>query len=394
MPLRQDFTSWTKCAKKSSAKEWRSDSLFWCAAGAPWVGFSGSEMPRDHALGDRPSPLVSAHFTADASQGADASVLAFLGGGWGHLLEGGNASHETGSTLAVAFYHADDAEGGGGGGGGLLVRIGQLAASDAVGACEEPGPRLSTGLFVWPSAILLAEFLWLHRAFFRGKRVLELGAGVGLAGIVAAKLGAAAVAMTDRGDEPAILDNLRRNCSANGVSGLCLAQPLTWGRFTAETLALRAAGVDILLAADCLYASRDFDAFFCTVAFLLSEPAAGALTRASRCLLLVFPERGSGFALARVLRKWGLVASRPLCHPPPGSSQILSGRSAEGGEELVLLRITLMSSQQATRTQAHTHTHRHTDTHLRISRRLTISPDELTSLLEDPNRLSMYALMM
>ena len=30
-----------------------------CArAGAPWVGFSGLELPRDHALGDMPSPIV------------------------------------------------------------------------------------------------------------------------------------------------------------------------------------------------------------------------------------------------------------------------------------------------------------------------------------------------
>lgn len=46
------------------------------------------------------------------------------------------------------------------------------------------------GTFVWPSAILLAEFLSHHRSLFHGKRVMELGAGIGLAGIVAAKLGA------------------------------------------------------------------------------------------------------------------------------------------------------------------------------------------------------------
>ena len=46
------------------------------------------------------------------------------------------------------------------------------------------------GLFVWPSAILLAEFLSQHRSLFHGKRIMELGAGVGLPGIVAAKLGA------------------------------------------------------------------------------------------------------------------------------------------------------------------------------------------------------------
>ena len=35
-------------------------------------------------------------------------------------------------------------------------------------------------LFVWPSAILLAEFLSYHRMHFRNKRMVELGAGVGM----------------------------------------------------------------------------------------------------------------------------------------------------------------------------------------------------------------------
>ena len=52
-------------------------------------------------------------------------------------------------------------------------------------------PSSDYGLFVWPSAILLAEFFSYHRAFFRGKKIVELGSGVGLAGIVAAKVGAA-----------------------------------------------------------------------------------------------------------------------------------------------------------------------------------------------------------
>ena len=204
-------------------------------------------------------------------------------------------------------------------------------------------PSSDYGLFVWPSSILLAEFLWHHRDFFSGKRLVELGAGVGLAGIVAAKIGAV-VTMTDRSEEPAILDNLRFNCAANHVEPSCNVVALTWGRFSAGTCAdPHARDFDFLLAADCLYASRDFDAFFCTVAFLLTDPqAAGARSTVRRRILLtVFQERGSGFTLARAARKWGLCVSRPLRHPPYGSSHIVSGRQAGGGEELMLLRVAL-----------------------------------------------------
>ena len=101
--------------------------------------------------------------------------------------------------------------------------------------------------------------------------MVELGAGVGLAGIVAAKIGAASVVMTDRGDEPSILDNIRHNITQNKESCICRTQALTWGHFSAQTCQLQASDFDILLAADCLYASRDFDSFFATVAFLLAR---------------------------------------------------------------------------------------------------------------------------
>ena len=50
-----------------------------------------------------------------------------------------------------------------------------------------------SGLFVWPSAIVLAQWIWHERhryigGFARGLRVLELGAGASLPGLLAARL--------------------------------------------------------------------------------------------------------------------------------------------------------------------------------------------------------------
>lgn len=56
------------------------------------------------------------------------------------------------------------------------------------------------GLFMWPSAHLLSRFVWEQRELFRDRLVIELGAGTGLPGLLAAHraVGAAHVYITDR----------------------------------------------------------------------------------------------------------------------------------------------------------------------------------------------------
>lgn len=107
-----------------------------------------------------------------------------------------------------------------------------------------------------------------------------------IAGILAAKAGANVV-LSDL-DSPAILDNLRRNCAANGAT--CRVLPLPWGEPTPTAAALRREAPHLLLAADCLYAAALFDPLLSTAAYLLSGRPPG---RAA--LLAAFQERGTGF---------------------------------------------------------------------------------------------------
>ena len=74
--------------------------------------------------------------------------------------------------------------------------------------------RLPYGVVLWPAAIALAHDLASREHGLRGARVLELGAGTGLPGIVAATLGARVV-QTDR--DQLALSACRRNCERNGV---------------------------------------------------------------------------------------------------------------------------------------------------------------------------------
>jgi methyltransferase-like protein 23 len=74
--------------------------------------------------------------------------------------------------------------------------------------------QLPYGVLLWPAAIALAHEVAARADGFRGARVLELGAGTGLPGIVAASLGAR-VAQTDR--QELAMSVCRRNGARNGA---------------------------------------------------------------------------------------------------------------------------------------------------------------------------------
>ena len=81
---------------------------------------------------------------------------------------------------------------------------------------------------VWPGAAALAEALAPNGVFggaVRGKRVLELGAGGGLPGLVCAASGAASVVLSDL---PEALPRLRRGVRQNNLSKNCAVKALDW----------------------------------------------------------------------------------------------------------------------------------------------------------------------
>lgn len=90
-----------------------------------------------------------------------------------------------------------------------------LTHADEQRFLNEQKERLPYGVVLWPAAIVLAHEVAGRAEIFRDKRVLELGTGTGLPGIVAASFGARVV-QTD-GHEMA-MSVCMRNGDRNGVA--------------------------------------------------------------------------------------------------------------------------------------------------------------------------------
>jgi predicted nicotinamide N-methyase len=124
---------------------------------------------------------------------------------------------------------------------------------------------------LWPSAHGLARALWERRQALAGRRVLELGCGLGLPAIVAAKLGAEVTA-TDF--HPDASRWLLANAEANHVRIACETcdwnTPPAWPPF------------DFVIGSDLLYERRSIPALAACIQRLCAPPG---------CVLLADPGR-------------------------------------------------------------------------------------------------------
>lgn len=154
----------------------------------------------------------------------------------------------------------------------------------------------STGLTVWLASHLLSDYMVLRQAEICSKKsILELGAGLGLCGIVAAKLGAQRVVMTD-GDSATLAfmrSNVRlnfggttsitegsgeigeneRHCSKTTTLHSPECHQLIWQRVKHNCLHFTAGqdgGFSLVLGADICYVEQNLDALWNTINQLLA----------------------------------------------------------------------------------------------------------------------------
>jgi predicted nicotinamide N-methyase len=167
-------------------------------------------------------------------------------------------------------------------------------------AAFEADERIPYWANVWESALVLAEDL--AGVDGRGRRLLELGCGLGLPAIVAARQGFAATASDY--EEPA-LEGVRYNAARNGVAGL-------------ETLLLDWRGLpddlgryDVVVAADVLYEKHHATA--------LAAVIAGTLAAAGTALV-ADPGRARAADLEPAARAVGLTLEKTPARRPQGAT--------------------------------------------------------------------------
>ncbi|CAH1803050.1 unnamed protein product [Owenia fusiformis] len=125
--------------------------------------------------------------------------------------------------------------------------------------------QLGVAAVVWDAAVVLCEYLEKHRNMLEDKTVIELGAGMGLAGMVAGLLGVGRIDITDR---EIVLDDLRQNIQENVHNQVSLktiqVKALDWSHdlenFTDH--------YDLVIGADIVYIEETFEDLLRTISHL------------------------------------------------------------------------------------------------------------------------------
>lgn len=149
---------------------------------------------------------------------------------------------------------------------------------------------------IWPTAVSLTNHLQRHPGLVQGRRVVELGAGVGLVGLAAAALGATTVTLTDR--EPFALHCALASAACNGLSDGVQAALLDWCQVDGSLQQ----SADVIVASDILYDGATIDAFAQACKQLLDLPDEDSNNKAAgRPMILIADPKVERYKGAREL---------------------------------------------------------------------------------------------
>ncbi len=131
-----------------------------------------------------------------------------------------------------------------------VLKIVAIRSASSLITNETDPDRLPFWAEIWPSSVALAAYL-LNQNWLEGKSCLELGCGVGLAGLGARLIGADVV-QTDC--FPEALEFAKINAERNGIEGIKYFAA-DWRAFPLRSK------FDLVIGADVLYERTNHDAF-------------------------------------------------------------------------------------------------------------------------------------
>ncbi|QRV76637.1 phospholipase [Ceratobasidium sp. AG-Ba] len=117
------------------------------------------------------------------------------------------------------------------------------------------------GGVAWPAGEVLSRYI-ARKGSLEGRKVIELGSGTGLVGLVAGYLGAQEVVITD---QEQLMKIMEANIELNHLEDRVRASVLDWGDELPSDLPDT---VSLILAADCVYAEPAFPLLVSTLSDL------------------------------------------------------------------------------------------------------------------------------
>jgi predicted nicotinamide N-methyase len=169
--------------------------------------------------------------------------------------------------------------------------------------------------YVWGSSLLFAELL--NTLSFSGLRVLEIGAGSGMCGIVAAKRGASLL-LTDVAEESLVMAH--RNSELNDVTSQVSYRLVNWYKAD-DFVAAECQGFDVLIGSDVLFMGGAVKPVINLIGNMVRDQGTALIAGPGRCNLEAFEDElyeagflprvhvlnNLAFAEGKIMKKFVLV---------------------------------------------------------------------------------------
>ncbi|KAI9485090.1 putative methyltransferase-domain-containing protein [Zychaea mexicana] len=169
------------------------------------------------------------------------------------------------------------------------------------------------GCYIWPSALVLSDYVWYHRDAFAYSTILEIGAGTSLPSLVLAKASQSVRLVLS--DIPSILPVVRGCLPLNGLHESAEAlwvRELLWGQLGCTNSVDQLVkdiehnwntSIDYILGSDTFYDPADFENLLVTVSFIIHR-------HNPKCkFITAYQERSAKRSIQYLLDKWGLQCS-------------------------------------------------------------------------------------